>query len=118
MRPSTSPSLTMRSRPAKACTPPKRLERPRVSSSVMTSSTEEPGQTRIRALGEEQHDGDQQQAVRDEMRAVPAPLCEIVARQLGERAQDERAEDRAEYRAGAADDGADDDLDGQRNAEH
>src|SRR5262249_25110003 len=104
MRPSTSPSLTLRSRPATACRPPKRLDRPRVSSSVMgsrpSSSPKHPRETWIGPFGQKQDDGDQKNAVDDEMRAVPAALREVVTRHLRERAQNEGPEDRSEHRAG------------------
>ncbi len=72
----------------------------------------------VGALGQEQHHGDQQRAVHDEMGAVQAALAEVVARYLGQRGEDERAEDRADQCAGPADDRADDDLHRERDAKH
>src|SRR5437016_938348 len=71
----------------------------------------------VRAVGEEEDDGDEEHAVDDQVGAVQPALAEVCARDLAERREDERAEDRPQQRAGAADDRPDDDLDRQRDAE-
>src|SRR5438132_1559698 len=74
-------------------------------------------QARVRALGEEQDDADQEHAVGDQVSAVQSALPEIEPGDLGERREDEGAEDRSQERAGAAHDRPDDDLDRERDAE-
>src|SRR5437899_12168499 len=73
---------------------------------------------RHRALGKEEHDDDEEDAVDDQVDASPAASRrEVQARQLGERTEDEGPYHGPEERAGAADDGTDDDLDRERDAE-
>src|SRR3989475_11887458 len=70
---------------------------------------------RHRALGKEEHDDDEENAVDDQADAGPAaPRREAQARQLAEGTEDEGPHDGPEERARAADDGREDDLDRER----
>src|SRR5712692_2259566 len=105
IRPTISPSPTLNERPFTAWRPPKCLSRPATSSMQSgLRSPERPLHPRHRALGKEEHDGDEEEAVHDQVDAGPVPAGrEVEARQLGERAQDERSHDGPKERAGAAD---------------
>src|SRR5437667_552336 len=118
MRPTISPSATVRSSPSTARRPPKRLESPRTSSRLSArSSTIARGAPGSGALGQEEHHGDEERAVHDQMAARPAGGREVAPGELGERGEDEGAEDRPQRRARAAHDRTDDDLHGKRDAE-
>src|SRR5262245_61665847 len=121
MSPTISPSATSRLTPARASRPPNRFRTSATSRSATSgarpAACPNAPEVRVCALGQEQHDRDEEHAVDDEVKAGPARPGEVEPRDLGQRREDEGAEQGPQQRPGAADDGPDDDVDRERDAE-
>src|SRR5262249_27856712 len=122
MSPTISPGATSKLTPETACSPPKRLRTPTTSRSAMSGgrATARPRapESRVDALGQEQDDADEEQAVDHEVEARPSGTGEVNPRDLGQRREDERAQEQPEERPRTSHHGADDDVHRKGDPEH